>query len=348
MTATAPASLGSRTPAGIVALVAERTLAFDLSVWQWGDAIAVDGLLDASDVLGDPRYRDHVLRFYRGWAKREPVWMDHLTPGLGLVRLARDLDDPELLDAARRLAGWLRAVPHTETGLPLYRPDIGTVRHSCWVDTIYHEPSFFLLLADVTGDASYQSDATAVWTTHTAALSTDRGPFLAHSWESANRLLRGYGWGRGNAWALLGMVDALELMPADLPDRDRCEREFVALADAIADAQDATGLWRTLLHDREAYLESSCTAMFGAAFTKGRRLGHLPDRFVEPAERAWEAVQPYVDAEGRLFGVSAWTHAAITRDDDPTYYRTLPTETNWWGQGAILRAAAERCKAELT
>ena len=348
MSATQPASFVGRTAGDIVALVARRTLPFDLSVWQWGDAITVDGLLDASELLGDPRYRDHVLRFYQGWADRQPGWMDHLTPGLGLVRLARDLEDPSLLEAALRLAGWLRAVPHTATGLPLYRPDVGTIRHSCWVDTIYHEPSFFLLLSDVTGDDSYRSDAVEVWTSHTAALSSDRGPFLAHSWESANRLLRGYGWGRGNAWAFLGMVDALELMPADLPGRDRCQRELEALAGALAYAQDASGMWRTLLHDREAYLESSCTAMFGAAFTKGCRLGLLSDRYVEPAERAWAAVQPYVDDEGRLFGVSAWTHAAITHDDDPTYYRTLATETNWWGQGAVLRAAAERWKAGLT
>ncbi|CAN5605781.1 hypothetical protein BH23CHL8_BH23CHL8_21690 [soil metagenome] len=348
MSVAQPASAPGRAASEVIALVAERTLPFDLSVWQWGDAIAVDGLLDAAELLGEGRYREHVTRFFRSWAQRQPSWMDHLTPGLGLVRLARDLDDPALLEAALRLARWLRAVPHTDTGLPLYRPDMGTVRHSCWVDTIYHEPSFFLLLADVTGDDSYRSDAVAVWTSHTTALSSPRGPFLAHSWESANRLLRGYGWGRGNAWAFLGMVDALELMPAGLPGRDACQREFESLATALVEAQHASGLWRTLLHDREAYLESSCTAMFGAAFTKASRLGLLPDRYLEAAERAWRAVQPYVDDEGRLYGVSAWTHAAITRDDDPGYYRTLPTETNWWGQGAALRAAAERWRAGLT
>jgi unsaturated rhamnogalacturonyl hydrolase len=327
--------------------VAERTLAFDFGVWQWGDAIAIDGLLDASELLGDDRYVTRVAGFYRGWAARALGWPDHLTPGAPLVRLCGRDQEPELLAAAVRLAAWLKAVPHTDDGLPLYRPDIGTVRNSCWVDTIYHEPPFLLRLADATGDSAHRDHAVSVWRSHTRALSSDQGPFLAHSWESANRLTRGYAWGRGNAWALLGMVDALELLPADASTRGALVAEFESLAAALLDVQADNGMWRTVLHDREAYFESSCTAMFGAAFTKARRLGLLPADYDEPAERAWQAARTYIDEEGRLFGVSAWTHPAINHLEDPTYYATLPTEVNWWGQGAALRAAAERMKAGL-
>jgi unsaturated rhamnogalacturonyl hydrolase len=340
-------SIAGRNAADVLCRVAERTLAFDFGVWQWGDAIAIDGLLDAAEVLEEPRYRERVASFYQRWARRPLGWMDHLTPGAAILRLFDAAGDPSLLAAAERLAGWLRDAPHTESGLPLYRPDIGTVRHSCWVDTIYHEPPFLLRLADATGDDAHRTHAVSVWTSHTTALSSDHGPFLAHSFESANRLLRGYGWGRGNAWAILGMVDALELLPSDHPDRPRLLAEFEALANALVEIQAQNGMWRTLLHDREAYLESSCTAMFGAAFTKGRRLGLLPDHFDEAADRAWLAAREYVDEEGRLFGVSAWTHAAINHVEDPTYYKTLPTEINWWGQGAALRAAAERMRAGL-
>lgn len=341
---------GAQPPTAMALLerVAERTLAFDFSVWQWGDAIAIDGLLDAAELLDTPRYRDHVAGFYRRWVKRSLGWMDHLTPGAALLRLPDPGGPDSFVGAAERLAAWLRDAPHTETGLPLYRPDLGTVRHSCWVDTIYHEPPFLLRLAAATGQDEHRAHAVSVWTSHTAALSSDEGPFLAHSFESANRLVRGYGWGRGNAWALLGMVDALELMPAELPDRTVLAAEFEALAAAVADAQQENGLWRTQLHDREAYLESSCTAMFGAAFTKARRLGLLPDRYDQAADRAWSAATPYIDDEGRFYGVSAWTHAAINHVEDPMYYRTLPTEINWWGQGAALRAAAERVMAGLT
>lgn len=354
----------------LLAAVAERTLSFDLSVWQWGDALTVDGMLEAGELLDDSRFTARMLGFYRRWAMRPLGWVDHLVPGAGALRLARAAaaveslggsaaaraqggagappDSEALVAAAVRLATWLRNVPHTPDGLALYRPDLGTVRASCWVDTMYHEPVFLSLLADVSGDATWRKDALAVWHSHTRALSSDLGPFLGHSWESANGLLRGYGWGRGNAWALLGMVDTLEILPAGAPGRDAAAAEMRALSTAVAEAQDPSGFWRTLLHDREAYLESSTAAMFGAAFTKARRLSLLPPEFDEPAERAWAATRSRIDVDGRFFGVSAWTHAAITRDDDADYYRRLPTETNWWGQGAAMRAAAERLRAGWT
>jgi unsaturated rhamnogalacturonyl hydrolase len=339
----------SPTARDLLARIARRTLAFDFSVWQWGDAITIDGMLDAADLLDEPIHRERMLGFYRRWAARPLGWMDHLTPGLGLVRLARVTGDPDLLAAAGRLADWLRAVPHTADGLALYRPDLGTVRHSCWVDTIYHEPVFLATLADEVGDPALHTEALGVWLSHTRALSSPAGPFLAHSTESALGLVRGYGWGRGNAWAYLGMVDALEVIPRGVPGRDTAAEEFLALSDALLEVQDRSGFWRTLLHDRTAYLETSTAAMFGAAFTKARRLGLLDDpRLEEAIERAWAATCSRVDDQGEVHGVSAWTHASITRDDHPDYYRQLPIEVNWWGQGAGLRAAAERLRAGLT
>jgi unsaturated rhamnogalacturonyl hydrolase len=331
----------------LLRLVTERTMRCDFTVWQWGDAIAIDGLLEAADLLGDPAPRDRVLAFYRRWAGRSLDWRDHLTPGLGLLRVAGDPGDPELLDSARRLADWLAAAPRTADGLALYRPDIGTVRHSCWVDTIYHEPPFLAALAGATGQASLLEEALRVWRTHTDALGTPGKPFLAHSYEAAAGLVRGYGWGRGNAWALFGMVDTLELLPDEVPGRDAAERDFRRLAEAVAAVQDPSGFWRTLLEDREAYLETSTAAMFGAAFTKAIRLGLLDDYWSEPAERAWRATRSRIDDQGQLYGVSAWTHASIHWEDDLGAYRTLPTEVNWWGQGAALRAIAERMRAGL-
>jgi unsaturated rhamnogalacturonyl hydrolase len=336
-------------PRELLGRIAQRTLAFDFSVWQWGDAIAADGMLEAAELLDAPVHRARMLGFYRRWAARPLGWMDHLAPGLGLLRLARAEQDADLLAAAERLAAWLREVPHTADGLALYRPDLGTVRHSCWVDTIYHEPVFLATLAEVTGDPSLHAEALAIWRSHTRALSSPAGPFLAHSTESALGLVRGYGWGRGNAWAYFGMVDALEVIPAGVAGREEAVAEFLSLSDALLDTQDASGFWRTLLHDRTAYLETSTAAMFGAAFTKARRLGLLDDpRLDDAIERAWAATCSRVDAAGEVHGVSAWTHASITRDDHPDYYRQLPIEVNWWGQGAGLRAAAERLRAGLT
>lgn len=326
-----------------------RTLEYDFSVWFWGDTIAIDGLLEAAELLNDEMPREHCLRFYKAWARRPLTWHDHLTPGVGLLKLYRATGDIELLDAAKRLADWLEQAPRSPRyGTPLYRPDLPPYRHTVWVDTIYHEPSFFCFLAQVTGERRYYDVGVDIWRCHVRALSSPQGPFLAHAIDTGMRALRGYGWGRGNGWALYGMVDTLELLPRDHPEYDWALHNMQALASEIVKLQDSSGFWRTLLHDREAYLESSTASFFGGAFMRAMRLGLLGTEFAAAAERAWRATVSRIDDEGSFFGVSACTYAGVTLDDVISMYKTLPTEVNVWGQGSALRIAAERIRSGLS
>ncbi len=338
MTATSPRELLRR--------VAERTLCYDFTIWQWGDAIAVDGLLDAAGLLAAPGLNDRVLSFFARWAERTLSWNDHLTPGNALLRVAATGDLAGLTRAASDLGDWLERAPRSASGLSLYRPDLGFVRNSCWVDTLYHEPVFLARLAQTLGENRWYGEAMRVVRSHVDALRGAGQPFLAHSYDVAADVRRGYGWGRGNAWALLGLVDLAEALPAGGPERREVEALCRDLAAPIRLAQDETGFWRTLLQDREAYLESSTAAMFGTAFSKGMRLGILDATYEPASERAWRATVSRIDASGVFYGVSAWTITVTTRDDDLRMYKALPTESNWWGQGAAMRAIAERIVRE--
>jgi unsaturated rhamnogalacturonyl hydrolase len=333
----------------ILQKAAQRTLGYDFTVWFWGDAIAVDGLLDAAELLADSSPRQHCRQYYDRWARRQLTWADHLTPGLGLLRLYDATGEQGLLEAALRLAHWLNheAPRDPRCKAPLYRPDLPPYRHTVWVDTLYHEPSFFARLARQTGNQQYYEDALDVWESHVRVLSSKRGPFLAHAYDSGAMLLRGYGWGRGNGWALLGMADTLDLLPPDHPRRRAVARCFLDLSAAVRECQDASGFWRTLLDDNQAYLESSTAAFFGAAFTKGVRLGLLGPEYGEGLERAWRATVSRIDENGCFYGVSACTYAAVVPGDDAALYRMLPTEVNVWGQGSALRFAAERLRAGM-
>ncbi|MGA8594620.1 MAG: glycoside hydrolase family 88 protein [Bryobacteraceae bacterium] len=335
-------------PGGVLKAVARRTLQYDFSVWFWGDAIAMDGLLEAAELLGDTSYSDFCLKYFQRWSQRVLSWPDHLTPGAALLRLYERTHHRSLLDAAIRLAEWIAHVPKAPgLDVQLYRPDLPAYRHTVWVDTLYHEPPFFSLLARVTGAGEYDQYGLAIWNSHVTSLSSTRGPFLAHAFDTGARRLRGYGWGRGNGWALLGMADTLELLPEDQAGCAGATEDFVRLAEAVRNAQDPSGFWRTLLPEREVYLEASTAAFFGAAFVKGIRLGLLGHEFEEAAERAWHAMLNNIDEDGGFFGVSACTHVAVDPGDDVALYRTLPTDVNVWGQGAALRFAAERIRAGL-
>jgi len=199
-------------PADLLSALAARTRAYDFTVWFWGDAIAVDGLLEAADLIGDEESADHCLRFYRTWLQAPKGWVDHLTPGRGLLWCYDRTGEQAFLERAVSLATWLTdTVPHTDSGQPLYRPDLPPYRHVVWVDTIYHEPSFFARLGQLTGDERWFDAAVEICRTHLDVLRRDDSPILGHSYDTGARLLRGYGWGRGNGWAVFGLADLLGL-----------------------------------------------------------------------------------------------------------------------------------------
>jgi len=336
------------TAVDILRRTARRTCSYDFTVWFWGDAIALDGLMDCAELIGDAHALDSASRALRpapGWT---PSWVDHLAPGHALLRLARMTDDRELLSVASTLAHWLiDTVPHIE-GAALYRPDQPQYRHTVWVDSIYHVPVFLLGLGAALQRDDLVDAGISCWVRHVDLLRPADKPFLCHSFDAGARVPHGYGWARGAGWALLGMADALPLIPTDHPLRSRAESDFRTLAAAVLERQDAGGLWRTLLHDREAYLETSAAAMFGAAFTAGVRAGLLDQAFAAAAQRAWEALAPCVDDDGSLTGVSACTWAGVVSGNDDMMYKTLPTETNVWGQGSIMHFAAARLSAGLS
>lgn len=325
---------------------ARRTLRFDFSVWFWGDAIAFDGLLEAAAMLPDPAVERFCVSFIERWRRASPAWTDYLTPGPALLRLHERTGRKEYLDDALRLARWYgETVPRGSDGVHYFRPDIPQYRTMVIIDSLYHVVPFYALLARTTGDRRFMDEAFETWTSHVSLLASDRGSLLSHNFDVATGRHRGYGWGRGNGWALFALLELLELAPKDHPAWQECHRQFVALSAEIRKLQDQTGFWRTLLHDREAYLESSTAAFYGAIFARGVRLGLLDASYRASAEAAWTASLSRIDDEGGFFGVSGVTWAANSQTEELVLYKSMPTEINVWGQGAALRLIAERFRA---
>lgn len=101
-------------------------------------------------------------------------------------------------------------------------------------------------------------------------------------------------WGRAEGWYLLALVDVLEQMPTSNSNYTTLKGYLNTLAAGIAARQDATtGCWYQLVgkpgnytaqyYNGDGpttvtnYLESSCTAIFAAAYLKGARLGLFVD-----------------------------------------------------------------------
>ena len=198
-----------------------------------------------------------------------------------------------------------------------------------------------------------------------AGVSAAKGAEVYHSAEY---------WGRAEAWYFLALVDVLEQMNVAGLNTTATYKTLYGylqqLAAGIAAKQDAaTGCWYQLLnHDGSFvaksydssyrytsspvanYLESSCTAIFIAAYLKGMRLGLFDKNYTALAKKAYQGfVEQFMvsDGKGGVHLVSCCKSAGLGginfRDGSAEYYLlgrdTKPTSTlgdDFYTEGKVL------------
>jgi rhamnogalacturonyl hydrolase YesR len=108
-------------------------------------------------------------------------------------------------------------------------------------------------------------------------------------------------WGRGNAFAAIGLALALTEFPHDHPDYPRLLRDFQSHMTVLARMQTSDGLWRNVIDYPGAYPEFSATAMIGFSMLRGIRSGWLPAAELQPhVDQAWQAVLERVGPDGHV------------------------------------------------
>ena len=185
-------------------------------------------------------------------------------------------------------------------------------------------------------------------------------------------------WGRAEGWYFLALVDVLEQMKSagqeNTNNYSTLLNYLTSLADGIKARQDATtGCWYQLVgkegsytasyyngssaNEKSNYLESSCTAIFTAAYLKAIRLGLLEkDTYFSIAEKAYKGMVKQfmkqrtdgtVDLLGCCKSAGVGTEAlgeAKFRDGSNAYYLhgydVAPTSTtsNYYTEGKVLGA----------
>lgn len=103
-------------------------------------------------------------------------------------------------------------------------------------------------------------------------------------------------WGRANAWYMLALVDVLEVMPSNNANYSTLKGYLENLAASIASYQNEDGTWYQVLDQKDNalngnYEESSCSALFTAAYLKAIRLKLLAsNKYETMAKKAYVAL----------------------------------------------------------
>jgi unsaturated rhamnogalacturonyl hydrolase len=344
---------------------ADRLLSYGWKLWFWADSIGMEGLLDASEVTGDPSFRSYVHGFFKAWLPRmqHRSRFDHTAAGVALVRCYQQTKDAALLDAARDFAGYLASFRKTATGCPVHYEDADIelppelpVDHPAFdrqreelrralaapnagpcvfVDSVHFHGPFLAALAAVTGEERYLRQAEETIGPQVDLLWDEKEGLFHHFWMERNGKRNGVLWGRGNGWGMLGVLHTLTHLPEHSPLAKRFRELFGRLAARLRELQDPSGDWHTVLNDRESYLESSIATFVVDGFCLARRKGWLPSSYDEVVERAWQALWTHVRDDGLFDGVSFETFPSTQVE----HYRNMPRGALVpWGQGPFLTA----------
>jgi len=346
--------------AGTLSAVADRLRAHPFALWFYGDSIGFEGLLAADALTGRTGFRDFAHGVFRGWAARRRPFRadDNTAPGRAMCHLAAETGDEvlrEALDdlavhlfARRRVEGaaitfedTLRALRPPYGGEALAAADARLMEDpgaGVWLDCLHFDPPFYAALEALFPGRGWGAAAEAEALAYRDMLRDPETGLYRHFWleKTGKSYIRG--WGRGQGWALLGLLDVAESLPrAATGEVGAAVRD---LAGAMRARQRADGNWWALVHEPRSGEESSTAAFMACAFYRGMSLGLLPaEQFAEPAERAWNAMAANLGADGVLTGVSAAVYAALVESH---YWHVTVGHVVPWGQGPVLTAAAAR------
>jgi rhamnogalacturonyl hydrolase YesR len=342
---------------------------FRLTSYEWGVTYA--GMLAAGAATGDARYTDYTVKRHRLLADLTRLYYPGVQadPASAQAPIKSFLNPHALDDAGALCMSFLKAknmgaqvdygqmigICGTFVTEKEYRLKDGTLArggpdgkggnkqrpltNTLWLDDMFMGVPTIALLGKDTGNAKYYDDAVKqVLQFSRRMFNSDLGIYM-HGYVEGMRDHPELHWARANGWAIMAMVEVLEVLPKHHKGHQAVVDQLRAHARGLAKYQDKDGLWHQLIDRSDSYLETSATAIYTYAIARAVNRGYLDKEMYGPmANLAWNAVAGKVNAKGEIEGICVGTGMAF----DPAFYYYRPTSTRAaHGYGPLLLAGAE-------
>ena len=338
---------------------------FRLISYEWGVTYA--GMLLASQVTGDQRYAEYTAKRLKLIADLADFYRKH--PDMDAdgsivhsVLHPRALDDAGAMCAAMikaSRAGYdadvLRPVIDnfsdyihnkqfrlTDGTLARNRPQPNTL----WLDDLFMSVPALAQMGKLTGDNQYYDDAVKQVLQFSKRMFNESMGLYMHGWVQGMSVHPEYHWGRANGWAVMAMIELLDVLPKTHPGYQDVLKQLQAHIKGLAKYQDGTGFWHQLLDRNDTYLETSATAIYTYSIAKAINDGLIdPMAFTPVAILGWNAVATKVNSKGQVEGTCVGTGMAF----DPAFYYYRPINVfAAHGYGPVILAGSEIIKLMQT
>ena len=160
-------------------------------------------------------------------------------------------------------------------------------------------------------------------------------------------------WGRALGWYAMALVDVLDYLPQDHPERDRILFILNDLLNAVVRYQDEdSGVWYQVVDQagrKGNYLESSASSMFVYALLKAGKMNYTVKDMMPEALRGYQGILKQfirVDDKGLVILTNVCSVAGLGgdpfRDGSYEYYLSEPVVDNdLKGVGPFIMASLQ-------
>lgn len=286
----------------------------------YSQGVGCQAMLDVWKQTGDRKYLDYVIN----WAdtvindkgeihlyKVETYNLDYIKPGTVLFDVWKQTGKEKYKLAMDLLVNQLKNHPRTHDGAFWHKL---IYQHQIWLDGLYMASPFLAEYAVTFNRPELIDDVVnqfIVCAKHTYDAKTG---LYYHAWdESKNQRWANKEtgqspnfWGRSIGWWFMALVDVLDYIPAEHPQRPELIKMINGLAETLPKYQDKTGLWYQVL-DKGAvggnYLEASVSSMFMYGYAKAVNKGYIDEKYRVVAEKAYDGLMKTLivkNADGTL------------------------------------------------
>ncbi len=333
----------------------------------WSYDVAMVGM--AIDKLGDkdPKYSSYMKTYMdmlvdeNGHIERytqDSYNIDYINPAKNLIILWKKTGEEKYMKALPQFIEQMENHPKTLSGGYWHKK---VYPWQMWLDGLYMGSPFLAMYAAEFNDPRWFDVITHEFKLIYEKTLDPATGLLYHAWDESKEQQWAnketgqspHFWSRAMGWYVMGIVDVLDYLPNDHPERQDLISILQQTIDALLKVRDeASGCWYQVLdHGGQEgnYLEGSGTAMYIYAMAKGAKNGYLDQKYYEIAGKAFDdMVKEFIitDEDGlptmvRVCG-SCGLGGRPYRDGSYEYYineRIVPNDTK--GVGPFILAAIE-------
>lgn len=279
--------------------------------WEWTQGVGLYGFWKIYKSTGEEKYRKILLEYYDRQMKIGfPAKNVNTTaPLLAMSFLAEHEKRDDYMHVCEEWAKWIvNSFPLTKEGGFQHITSDTLNDQELWDDTLFMTVLFLANMGRILKRKDYQEEAEYQFLLHTKYLVDRNTGLWYHGWTfNGNNNFAGGLWGRGNCWITAAIPEFLSITDCNGSVRRFLVETLKQQVESLVYYQEESGMWHTLIDDRDSYVEASATCGFAYGILKGVHMGVLDQTYDEYAKRAFKPIQAFTDKEGILHQVSYGT-----------------------------------------